>query len=148
MEALSSSVFTPKFPETYSASSSIRAPNKRIGSLKISETPHFPGLRALALAREVPGGDGEEAGPLNNGSGLVSEESLSFSQVIHIIALCVYGLFVFKVLNFGFSHLLVLCLGAVKVKGNMKNGKFECYCFHRCLDVWLNMCGQCALLSY
>ncbi|XP_075667668.1 non-canonical heme oxygenase HOZ, chloroplastic-like [Castanea sativa] len=80
MEALASSVFTPKFPETCSPSSSIRAPNKRIGSLKISETPHFPGLRALALAREVPGGDGEEAGPLNNGSGLVSEESLFFPQ--------------------------------------------------------------------
>ncbi|XP_023918171.2 uncharacterized protein LOC112029711 [Quercus suber] len=80
MEALASSVFTSKFPETCSPSSSIRAPNKRIGSLKISETPHFPGFRALALAREVPGGDGEEAGPLNNGSGLVSEESFSFSQ--------------------------------------------------------------------
>nr|POF03209.1 hypothetical protein CFP56_42503 [Quercus suber] len=80
MEALASSVFTSKFPETCSPSSSIRAPNKRIGSLKISETPHFPGFRALALAREVPGGDSEEAGPLNNGSGLVSEESFSFSQ--------------------------------------------------------------------
>ena len=44
--------------------------------------------------------------------------------------------------------MLILCLGAVKVEGNMKNGKFECYCFHRWLDVWLNMYGQCALLSY
>ena len=90
MEALASSVFNPKSPETCSPSSSIRALKKRIGSLKISETPHFPGLRALALAREVPDGDGEEAGPLNNGFGLISEESFSFSQVIHIIGLCVW----------------------------------------------------------
>ena len=90
MEALASSVFNPKSPETCCPSSSIRAPKKRIGSLKISETPHFPGLRALALAREVPDGDGDEAGPLNSGFGLISEESFSFSQVIHIIGLCVW----------------------------------------------------------
>lgn len=85
MDALARSLFTPKFSETYpllnSPLSSIRAPNKRIGSLKICDTPQFPGLRALALAREVSGGEGEESRPLNNGFGFASEESLSLSQV-------------------------------------------------------------------
>ncbi|XP_062157361.1 uncharacterized protein LOC133864932 isoform X2 [Alnus glutinosa] len=85
MEALARSLFTPKISETYphlnSPSSSIRAPSKRIGSLKICDTPQFPGLRAFALAREVSGGEGDESTPLNNGFGFVSEESLSLSQV-------------------------------------------------------------------
>uniref|UniRef100_A0A2N9J3M2 CREG-like beta-barrel domain-containing protein n=1 Tax=Fagus sylvatica TaxID=28930 RepID=A0A2N9J3M2_FAGSY len=85
MEALASSVFTPKFPETYpqlnSTFTSIRPPNKRIGSLKICEVPHFPAFRALALAREVPGsGEGEDAKPLNDEFGLFSEDTLSLSQ--------------------------------------------------------------------
>ncbi|KAE7997512.1 hypothetical protein FH972_002143 [Carpinus fangiana] len=85
MEALARSQFIPRFSETYpplnSPSSSIRAPNKRIGSLKICDNPKFPGLRALALAREVSGGEGEESRPSDNGFGFVSEDSLSLSQV-------------------------------------------------------------------
>jgi hypothetical protein len=91
MEALARSLFTPKFSETYphlnSPSSLIRAPSKRIGSLKICNTPQFPGLRAFALAREVSGGEGDESTPLNNGFGFVSEESLSLSQVFYMIPL-------------------------------------------------------------
>ncbi|EEF43557.1 uncharacterized protein LOC8286236 [Ricinus communis] len=92
MDALSSSVFVSRFPETYptvqsnsssssaSSSSVIKILNKRIGSLKFAETAGFHGLRAHCLAHEVSGGEGEDERPLNNGFGLVSDDTLSFSQ--------------------------------------------------------------------
>ncbi|KAG6667263.1 hypothetical protein I3843_01G081800 [Carya illinoinensis] len=84
MDAVASSAFVTKFPETCalhnSPSSSIRASNKRPGSLKICETPHFHALRVLAHASEVPGGEDEESKPLNSGFGFLSEGSASLSR--------------------------------------------------------------------
>ncbi|XP_022716358.1 uncharacterized protein LOC111275332 [Durio zibethinus] len=93
MESLSSSVFISNLPESYpflnthlpSSSSSclINAPTKRIASLKFkSETSHFHGFRLHALPGEVPDKIDDQPQPLtlNNGFGLVSEDSLSASQ--------------------------------------------------------------------
>ncbi|KAJ7962678.1 Pyridoxamine 5'-phosphate oxidase-related, FMN-binding [Quillaja saponaria] len=93
MEALASSVFIPKFPETIpvsTSSSSIRKLNKGSGSLKISEGSQFAGLRPLALARDLPNpsegegeGEGEEEIILNNRFGLVSEEAVAKGNLNH-----------------------------------------------------------------
>ena len=131
MEALASSVFTPKFPETYpqlnSTFTSIRPPNKQIGSLKICEVPHFPAFRALALAREVPGsGEGEDAKPLNDEFGLFSEDTLSLSQVYlyHCPAYMIY-------LCLKFCN-LIFCLVPEKVS----------YSLDTCLGFLFSMYGQ------
>ncbi|XWS19247.1 hypothetical protein CRYUN_Cryun32bG0114200 [Craigia yunnanensis] len=92
MESLSNSLFISNLPETYpflntnlSSSSCclIKAPNKRIGSLKFSsEISYFHGFRLQALSREVPdeGEDQPQPLTLNNGFHLVSESSLPVSQ--------------------------------------------------------------------
>ncbi|KAI4355899.1 hypothetical protein L6164_004628 [Bauhinia variegata] len=83
MEALFSSVFLPKFPETYSVLLTppwIRTPNNRIGSLKIIEHPQFVGLRVSAHSPQVPS-EGEEGKNVNNGFGLFSQESVSIPEV-------------------------------------------------------------------
>lgn len=81
MEALASSVFIPETYPVHNSPTSIRTPNRRSGSLKISQSCHFVGLRAQAVSGEASGsGDSEDAMPLSNGFGLVSGESLSLSQ--------------------------------------------------------------------
>lgn len=97
MEALSSTVFAPKFTETRpilhtpppssSSSSScslLKIPFKRSGSLKIADTSRFLSLRALP--GDVSGdAEGEDA----SGFGLVSEESVSsLSQVSFCCKFC------------------------------------------------------------
>ncbi|KAK9281745.1 hypothetical protein L1049_004650 [Liquidambar formosana] len=84
MEALTSSVFISKFSEPCPVLqtpplSSIKAPNRRSGSLKISESNPFLGFRVLALARDVSG-EGEEERPTENGFSLISEESVSLPE--------------------------------------------------------------------
>ncbi|XP_022724467.1 uncharacterized protein LOC111281112 isoform X2 [Durio zibethinus] len=90
MESLSNSVFISNLPETYPflnthlpSSCLIKSPNKRLGSLKFnSEISYFHGFRLRALSREVPG-EGEDQPPplfLNNGFGLVSQDSRSVSK--------------------------------------------------------------------
>ncbi|KAH7516627.1 hypothetical protein FEM48_Zijuj10G0155000 [Ziziphus jujuba var. spinosa] len=88
MEALASSVFIPNLPDAYpvvnTSCSCLRTSNKRIGSLKISESGVSSGLRCLALSKEAPesggGGEGEDGKPLDNGFGSFSEEIVSSSQ--------------------------------------------------------------------
>ncbi|TXG69512.1 hypothetical protein EZV62_004447 [Acer yangbiense] len=79
METLSSSVLNTPLPS--SSRSLISSSNKRIGSLKFSESSNFSslGLRVRALAREEPS-EGEEEGSLNSGFGLVSGDCASLSQ--------------------------------------------------------------------
>ncbi|KAL6140525.1 hypothetical protein ACLB2K_058824 [Fragaria x ananassa] len=82
MEALASSVFIPDtFPVHNNHNPTlIRTPNNPTGSLKLTHTSHFLGIRAHALSGEASGsGDNEDAGPLTNGFGL---DSLSLSQVV------------------------------------------------------------------
>lgn len=88
MEAISSSAFvsklSEKIPVLYAPHSSIRSPNKVIGSLKFRDTaPWACGSRVLALAREVSDEGGEEIRFENNGSSLISQKSTSLSQVLH-----------------------------------------------------------------
>ncbi|GMI81942.1 ONEIRIC2 [Hibiscus trionum] len=94
MESLSSSLFISNLSESHpflntnllpSSSSSclIKAPNKRIETLKFnSETSHFHGFRLQALSHEVPGEGDDQPQPriLNVGFSLASEDSLSVSQ--------------------------------------------------------------------
>ncbi|KAI4329449.1 hypothetical protein L6164_021712 [Bauhinia variegata] len=83
MEALSSSAFIPKFPETCSVlrtPSWIRTSNGRTGSLQIIEHPQFVGLRVSAHASQVPI-EGEEGKTVNSGFGLFSPESVSIPEV-------------------------------------------------------------------
>ncbi|PON83636.1 FMN-binding split barrel [Trema orientale] len=85
MEALANSVFSPNFTEHYpllnTPTSAIRTPNKRIGSLKISESSAFLRLRAQAAPSEASGsGETEDGKPLNNGFGLVSDDIVSLSH--------------------------------------------------------------------
>ncbi|KAK8581360.1 hypothetical protein V6N13_144388 [Hibiscus sabdariffa] len=96
MESLSSSLFISNLSETHpflntqllpssSSSSSclIKAPNKRIETLKFdSGTSHVHGFRLQALSHEVPGEGEDQPQPrtLNVGFSLVSEDSLSASQ--------------------------------------------------------------------
>ncbi|KAL4279275.1 hypothetical protein GQ457_03G042960 [Hibiscus cannabinus] len=95
MESLSSSLFISNLSETHpflntqllpsSSSSSclIKAPNKRIETLKFdSRTSHVRGFRLQALSHEVPseGEDQPQPRTLNVGFSLVSEDSLSVSQ--------------------------------------------------------------------
>ncbi|XP_058227673.1 uncharacterized protein LOC131336061 isoform X1 [Rhododendron vialii] len=85
MEALASSVFVSKLSETIpvicAPHSSIRSPNKLIGSLKFRDTtPRVCGSRVLALAREASDGGDEEIRFENNGSSLISEKIASLSQ--------------------------------------------------------------------
>ncbi|KAI9161365.1 hypothetical protein LWI28_016726 [Acer negundo] len=79
METLSSSVHNSPLPS--SSCSLISSSNKRIGSLKFSESSNFSslGLRVRALAREEPS-EGEEEVSLNSGFGLVSGDCASLSQ--------------------------------------------------------------------
>ncbi|GMI91971.1 ONEIRIC2 [Hibiscus trionum] len=94
MESLSSSLFISNLSENHpflnthllpssSSSSLIKAPNKRIESLKFnSETSHFHGFRLQALYHEVPDESEDQPQPrtLSLGFSLVSEDSLSVSQ--------------------------------------------------------------------
>jgi hypothetical protein len=79
MVTLSSSVLNTPLPS--SSCSLISSSNKPIGSLKFSESSNFSclGLRVRALAREEPS-EGEEELSLNSDFGLVSRDSVSFSQ--------------------------------------------------------------------
>ncbi|KAK1576512.1 hypothetical protein Q3G72_014574 [Acer saccharum] len=79
METLSISVLNTPLPP--SSCSLISSSNKRIGSLKFSESSNFSclGLRVRALAREEPS-EGEEELSLNSDFGLVTGECVSFSQ--------------------------------------------------------------------
>ncbi|KAL5823595.1 hypothetical protein ACOSQ3_021578 [Xanthoceras sorbifolium] len=80
MESLSSSVLnTPSLPS--STCSFITSSNKRVGSLKFSESCNFSclGLRVRALAHEEPS-EAEEEDSLNSGFGLVSGDTVSLSQ--------------------------------------------------------------------
>lgn len=85
MDAISSSAFvsklSEKIPVLYAPHSSIRSPNKVIGSLKFPDTaPWACGSRVLALAREVSDEGGEEIRFENNGPSLISQKSTSLSQ--------------------------------------------------------------------
>ncbi|KAE9468050.1 hypothetical protein C3L33_00035, partial [Rhododendron williamsianum] len=86
MEALASSGFVSKLSETIpvicAPHSSIRSPNKLIGSLKFRDTtPRVCGSRVLALAREASDGGDEEIRFENIGSSLISEKIASLSQM-------------------------------------------------------------------
>ena len=85
---ITSSVFPETCPFLNNIPSSplppIKLHNKRTGSLKFAQNPHFPSLRLPALSRDVLGGDGDGVGqgPLTNGSAFFSDEILSLPQVI------------------------------------------------------------------
>ncbi|XP_028776847.1 uncharacterized protein LOC114733542 [Neltuma alba] len=83
METLSSSVFNAKMLEVYSFlryPSSIGTAGNRTGSLKLMEHSRFVALRASNLAHEVPS-EGEDGKAVNNGFGLISQESFSESNL-------------------------------------------------------------------
>ncbi|KAM1512945.1 hypothetical protein ACFX1Z_024439 [Malus domestica] len=81
MEALASSAFVPEAHPVLNNPTSIRTPNNRSGFLKVSQSSRFSGLRVRALSGEASGsGESEELRPPNNGFGLLSEDTLSFSQ--------------------------------------------------------------------
>lgn len=84
MEALSSSVFNAKFPDTYSvirSPPSIRTVNRQTESLKFSRQAQFVRLCASALAHEVPG-DGEDGKTAINDFNILSRENGSLSEVL------------------------------------------------------------------
>ncbi|XP_024018470.1 uncharacterized protein LOC21393761 [Morus notabilis] len=85
MESLANSVFVPNFTEQYpilnNPTSCFRTSNKRIGSLKIGENSTSLRLRAQAVSSEPSGsGETEDGKPLNNGFGLVSDDTVSLSH--------------------------------------------------------------------
>ncbi|KAJ0007494.1 hypothetical protein Pint_30542 [Pistacia integerrima] len=85
MESLSTSLLNTPLPSSSSAYSFNLTSNKRIGSLKFSDSSsNFGGvgLRIHALARQVSS-ESEDEKPLNKGFGLVSGDSLSLSQTIN-----------------------------------------------------------------
>ncbi|KAH8501899.1 hypothetical protein H0E87_016607 [Populus deltoides] len=83
---VTSSVFPETFPLLNNIPSSPLPPSiklhntKRTGSLRFAQNPHFISLRLPALARHVSGGDGDDQGPLTNGSAFFSDETLSLPQ--------------------------------------------------------------------
>lgn len=85
---MTSSVFPETYPLLNNIPSSPLPPpiklhnTKRTGSLRFAQNPHFISLRLPALARHVSGGDGDDQGPLTNGSAFFSDETLSLPQVI------------------------------------------------------------------
>lgn len=85
---VTSSVFPETYPLLNNIPSSPLPPSiklhntKRTGSLRFAQNPHFISLRLPALARHVSGGDGDDQGPLTNGSAFFSDETLSLPQVI------------------------------------------------------------------
>lgn len=97
MESLANSVFVPNFTEQYpilnNPTSCFRPSNKRIGSLKIGENSTSLRLRAHAVSSEPSGsGETEDGKPLNNGFGLVSDDTVSLSHV-NTFALTLLSLF-------------------------------------------------------
>ncbi|PNT21955.1 hypothetical protein POPTR_008G006400v4 [Populus trichocarpa] len=83
---MTSSVFPETYPLLNNIPSSPLPPSiklhntKRTGSLRFAQNPHFISLRLPALARHVSGGDGDDQGPLTNGSAFFSDETLSLPQ--------------------------------------------------------------------
>ena len=103
MEALSSSLFNPKIPDTYfviRSPPSIRTVNSQTELLKFSRQSQFVRLCVSALAHEVPG-DAEDGKTVINDFNILSRESRSLSEVLFSptkSALCIY--FCLEVRNF------------------------------------------------
>lgn len=82
MEALTNSAFVPEAHPVLNNPTSIKTPNNRSGFLKVGQSCRFAGIRVRALSGEASGsGESEELRNLNNGFGLLSEDTHSLSQV-------------------------------------------------------------------